>query len=199
MGSQSQNGWNLQAIKPIRCFLCLSFEICSCDLWVCRTGEENCEQLALRGCKATCCELDLEAITYRAPVLSWETRRGWGSGPRRWCSDPRKPKGKQTRGVRSCPHSWTLCSSTSPSLSGMLAAMPSSRRRKKTPIFYIQMTGLSPDNITLVQRPKEVFTYQQDSIQSIRIQKINDDPFPLERKERPHFIVIQRKGIGSNC
>ena len=139
MGSQSQNRWNLQAIKPrlvlIRCLVCFSFEICSCDLWVCRTGGKNCEQLVLRGCKATCWELDLEAITYRAPALSWETRRGWGSGPRRWCSDPRKPKGKQTKGVRSCPPSWPLCSSTSPSLSGMLVAMPSSRRRKKSPNF----------------------------------------------------------------
>ena len=61
------------------------------------------------------------------------------------------------------------------------------------------MTGLSPDNITLVQRPREIFTYKQDNIQSTHIQKTNDDPFPLERKERLHFTVIQRKGIGSNC
>lgn len=61
------------------------------------------------------------------------------------------------------------------------------------------MTGLSPDDITLVQRPKEIFPYKQDNIQSIHIQKINNDAFPLERKERPHFTVIQRKGIGSNC
>lgn len=39
-----------------------------------------------------------ESIAYRAPVLSWEARRGWGSGPRHWYSDPRKPAGRQTRG-----------------------------------------------------------------------------------------------------
>lgn len=57
------------------------------------------------------------------------------------------------------------------------------------------MSRLSPDYIPRVQGPKEIFTYTQDNIQSIYIQKINDHPFPLELKARQqHFTIIQKKG-----
>lgn len=154
--------------------------MCSCDLSVCRTGEkEIVNNWHQRDRRATCWQLKSWS-RYHAPALSWETRRGWGSGPRRWCSDPRKPKGKQTKGVRSCPQLLTsvqlnkrlIVKDTGSGLCRSRSSLVFLKLKKyRFPHFYIQMTGLSPDNITLLQRPKYICTYMWTNIQSVHIQK----------------------------
>lgn len=124
---------------------------------------------------------------YRAPALSWETRRGWGSGPRRWCSDPRKPVGKQTQGVRSAGDSRPLgssqqtwhCQDAGSRLHSSASSTRLSNFTIKSNFFpFLQMTGLPPNNITPVWRSE---------YQGILKKKI------MEQTElRNKFVLVQK-------